>query len=130
MSVTWTGRSKHGQLAADGGIVQDCDPLGARTGKCEIMLPAEPAADARDHSVWQQVMTALSEGLCPAHGTGLVPLPAPDGYAAWHRIVGYCARCGRFWGANLDTGTCGLWAAVSPHTGQPAQAPGWMGLPG
>jgi hypothetical protein len=41
---------------------------------------------------WLRVHAALSEGLCPVHGTQLAPVPTDAA-----RISGYCAACDYVW---------------------------------
>lgn len=67
---------------------------------------------ARAYRHWS---AAISEGLCPRHGTPLEPWPAPP-----RRIAGRCADCHRYWGANLDDEQAGWWLDHNPVTGWPA----------
>ena len=76
---------------------------------------------------WRQLylheMAAISEGLCPVHGTPLDPRPAPP-----RKIAGHCAACRRYWGASLDDEQVGWWLDHNPVTGWPAVvgAPDWV----
>jgi hypothetical protein len=46
---------------------------------------------------YQRVHAALSEGLCPVHGTQLAQVPADTA------ISGYCAACDYVWSTERES---------------------------
>jgi hypothetical protein len=78
------------------------------------LMPSPDAHWERTRIAWA---CAVSEGLCPDHGTPLEPVPSPP-----RRLAGRCQACCRYWGASLDDGQAGWWLDHNPVTGWPAVA--------
>jgi hypothetical protein len=64
---------------------------------------------------WPRWSAAVSEGLCPEHGSPLEPVPSPP-----RKIAGRCAECHRYWGLNIEDEQAGWWLDHNPVTGWPA----------
>jgi hypothetical protein len=84
-----------------------------------VALVSVPGVAAGDTEKWRQLyqheMAAVSEGLCPVHGTPLEPWAAPP-----RKIAGHCAACRRYWGFNRDSQEVGWWLDHNPATGWPS----------
>lgn len=70
-------------------------------------MAGEPPAGWRGQ--WLRVQAAVSEGLCPVHGSPLTPADLGADV-----IAGYCAGCGAHWYAHRENAALTL----PPGTGE------------